>query len=87
MLNIKNPKAHELAVAVAAVTGESLTDAVIHALEDRLVKAREAAANKPFDKAAALALLDDIHSGLPRWFLDEEDSAAFLYDPETGLPA
>ncbi len=35
-LNIKNPLAEELARQVAAKTGESLADAVIHALEERL---------------------------------------------------
>ncbi|MFN5614924.1 MAG: type II toxin-antitoxin system VapB family antitoxin, partial [Brevundimonas sp.] len=36
MLNIRVPRAHKLAVAVAARHGESLTEAVIHALEERL---------------------------------------------------
>ncbi|MBI2945100.1 MAG: type II toxin-antitoxin system VapB family antitoxin [Candidatus Wallbacteria bacterium] len=39
-LSIKNKKAIELAVAVASETGESLTEAVIHALEDRLQRLR-----------------------------------------------
>ncbi len=36
MLNIKNPRAHQLAVEVAEAAGETLTDAVIHSLEERL---------------------------------------------------
>jgi len=39
MLNIRVPRAHKLAVAVAARHGESLTEAVIHALEERLDRA------------------------------------------------
>jgi antitoxin VapB len=35
-LNIRNREAEELATAVAALTGESKTDAVIHALQERL---------------------------------------------------
>ena len=35
-LSIKNPEAEELARRVAAESGESLTQAIIHALEERL---------------------------------------------------
>ena len=35
-LSIRNQRAEELAREVAAQTGETMTDAVIHALEDRL---------------------------------------------------
>ncbi len=35
-INIKNPKAELLANQLAEKTGETITDAVIHALEDRL---------------------------------------------------
>lgn len=35
-LSIRNPKAEQLAREVAAESGESLTQAIIHALEDRL---------------------------------------------------
>ena len=35
-LSIRNPKAEELAREVAAESGESLTQAIIHALEERL---------------------------------------------------
>jgi antitoxin VapB len=39
-LSIKNKKAEVLAAEVAKETGESLTDAVIHALEERLERIR-----------------------------------------------
>ena len=44
-LSIRNPRAEKLAREVAAESGDSLTQAVIHALEDRLerVKGRRAA--------------------------------------------
>ncbi len=35
-VNIKNPRAERLANQLAQKTGETITDAVIHALEDRL---------------------------------------------------
>jgi len=39
-LSIKNPKAEKLVRAVARETGESLTEALIHALEERLQRLR-----------------------------------------------
>lgn len=39
-LNIKNAAAEKLAREVARATGETLTDAVVHALEDRLARLR-----------------------------------------------
>jgi len=46
-LSIRNPRADKLAREVAAESGESLTQAVIHALEDRLqrLKGRRVAAD------------------------------------------
>ena len=35
-LNIKNPTTHRLATTLARRTGESLTDAVTHAIEEKL---------------------------------------------------
>jgi len=35
-LSVKNPRATHLARELASISGESLTQAVIHALEDRL---------------------------------------------------
>ena len=84
MLNIKNPRAHQLAVEVAAATGESLTDAVIHSLEER----RDRLKPKPreIDMVKLNALLDRMRKRLPPEFLEEEDPTAYLYDEETGLP-
>lgn len=39
-LSIKHPKADELARTLARETGESLTEAVLRALEERLVRER-----------------------------------------------
>lgn len=84
MLNIKNPRAHELAREVAAATGESLTEAVIHSLEERLERTRPKRREVDMDKVNAL--LEEIRRRLPPSFFEEEDPTAFLYDDETGFP-
>ncbi len=84
MLNIKNPRAHELAVEVAAATGESLTDAVIHSLEERRDRL------KPKPREIDMEKLDQIvrrmRERLPAEFFETEDPTAEFYDPDTGLP-
>ena len=84
MLNIKNPRAHELAVEVAAATGESLTAAVIQSLEERLERVRPAPRELDLEKIEAL--LRTIREVAPPAFFESEDPTAFLYDEETGLP-
>jgi antitoxin VapB len=37
-LSIRNPRAEKLAREVAAESGENITEAIIHALEERLVR-------------------------------------------------
>ncbi len=84
MLNIKNPRAHELAAQVAAATGESLTTAVIHALEERLERVQlKPRIKDPHRMAEAL---DRIAAAMPPSFFEQDDPTAFLYDDETGLP-
>lgn len=85
MLNIKNPIAHELAAEVAAATGESLTDAVIVALRER--RDRLKANPRGIDREKVEAILVELRAAMPKAFFEEEDPTAFLYDPETGLPA
>lgn len=41
-LSIKNPEADELARELAATTGETLTDAIVTALRERLERERQA---------------------------------------------
>ncbi len=84
MLNIKNPRAHQLAVEVAEAAGETLTDAVIHSLEER----RDRLKPKPqgIDVAKVESLLREIRAIAPPAFFESEDPTAFLYDDETGLP-
>ena len=84
MLNIKNPRAHQLAVEVAQAAGETLTDAVIHSLEER--RDRLNARPKAIDMARVQSLLQEIRAVAPPAFFESEDPTAFLYDDETGLP-
>lgn len=66
-LNIKNERAHDLARQLAERTGESLTTAVVVALEERLMRteprkdkeARLAQINEILDRAARLPILDN----------------------------
>ena len=81
-LNIKNEEAHQLAAALAELTGETLTKAVTEALRERLERIR-----KQRRKATAAELLDigrrcAAHCKEPVSSLDHGD---FLYD-ERGLP-
>ena len=80
-LNIKNPKAHKLAQEIAALTGESMVQAVTTALEERKAKLEK---ESRFEKAWATS--HDIARRLnapggPK-MMEIED----LYDDETGLP-
>lgn len=66
-ISIRNPKAEELAREVAAESGENLTQAIIHALEERLerLKGRKTAEDlaeeimKISERCSALPQLDD----------------------------
>jgi len=80
MLNIKNPEAHALAARVAAMTGETMTEAVTTALRERLARIEQS------EELAAelLALGRDCASRLKEpW--KSADHADLLYD-ERGLP-
>jgi antitoxin VapB len=79
-LNIKNDEAHALAIRVARITGESLTQAVTTALRERLarIEAPDALAEE------LLALGGDCAARLQEpWRGVDHD--ALLYD-ERGLP-
>jgi antitoxin VapB len=66
-ISIRNPKAEELAREVAAEAGESLTQAIVHALEERLqrLKGRRTARNLAVEigriskRCSALPDMDD----------------------------
>lgn len=84
MLNIKNPETHRLAKELAHRRGESLTTAVTVALREQL--AREPDGSGKASMEDVKALLVEMRKHL-RPLEPGEDPTAFLYDPETGLPA
>ena len=59
-LNIKNNEAHRLATELACLTGESLTSAVILALQERLARERR----RPDQVAARLMKIGSQYSAL-----------------------
>lgn len=83
-LNIRDPRAHELAREVAATTGETITRAVIAALEERLarLKTRRRAARD--DRAARLMAHGRAFAGLP--ILDPRVPDEIVGYDDVGLP-
>jgi antitoxin VapB len=81
-LSIKNDEADRLARDLAAVTGETLTDAVTIALRERL--ARERATSVAITVRRILRLTEEVQS-LP--VLDDRDHAEIVGYGEQGLPA
>lgn len=78
-ISIKNDRAEQLARQVASTTGESLTDAVIHSLEERLerLKGRRSAP----DLVETLMAISRRCSSLPD--LDTRDADEILgYDDQ-----
>jgi hypothetical protein len=82
-INIKNDQVSRLAVELAEATGESITDAVGHALEARLTQVRKQSGRKGVAaKLMALSARCAKHAP-PEWRTYDYD--ADLYD-ERGLP-
>ena len=81
-LSIKNPEADELARRLAAITGESITEAIIVALRERLRRQR--------GRTAGPRLRDELHairtrcSALP--VLDSRSPEEILGYDENGGP-
>jgi len=81
-LNIRNPDTDRLAKALAELTGETKTEAVTRALQDRLARVRrERAGRRLADE------LDDIALRCARLpVLDTRDADEILGYDEHGLP-
>ena len=81
-LNIKNEETHRLAKELAELTGESMSEAVAHALQDRIERVRREGAGSLTERL--LAISKDCaprFTGVYRTI----DHADLLYD-ERGLP-
>lgn len=81
VLSIKNEEADRLARELAAVTGESLTDAVIEALRERIQRERGRAG---LSKAEKLRRLVAEIQALP--VLDDRTADEIIGYDENGLP-
>lgn len=81
-LNIKSEKADRLARELARATGESLTEAVTAALEDRL--ARLTGRQRALGLREEVARMQERLSRLPR--LDDRTDEEILGYDEAGLP-
>jgi antitoxin VapB len=81
-ISIRNPKAEELAREVAAESGENLTQAIMHALEERLerLKGRKTAE----DLAEEIMKISERCSALPR--LDDRTAEEILGYDNKGVP-
>ena len=80
-LNVKDQEAHELAKALAAATGESMTRAVKEALRERLARVRRA--RKPEAMVGELLAIGRRCAATLK--SKPIDHATLLYD-ERGLP-
>ena len=81
-LSIKNPEADRLARELAAVTGESLSDAVLAALRERL--ARQAGRRRSAGLRDEIARIQDRIARLP--ILDRRSDEELLGYDDHGLP-
>lgn len=81
-LNIRNPEAEKLAVELAALTGESKTEAVKKALQNRLDSLRRRGHPKKASVEELLAIAKRAASYAKH---PQVDHAELLYD-ERGLP-
>ncbi len=79
-LTIRNPEARRLAEEIAEATGESVTEAVLHALQER--RARLRTRDREALLADILAIAKRASAHVKRPYLDH---AELLYD-ENGLP-
>jgi antitoxin VapB len=81
-LSVKNPEADRLAREVARLTGESLTEAVIRSLAERLERERRKRTQE--SASAVIARIRERLSRAP--VLDDRDPDAIIGYDEHGLP-
>jgi antitoxin VapB len=79
-LNIKDPEAHKLAMAIAQATGQSMTRVVTDALRERLARIERHKGKASVEELLAIADRAAAHVQQPY-----VDHAELLYD-DNGLP-
>ncbi|MCE5307895.1 MAG: type II toxin-antitoxin system VapB family antitoxin [Acidobacteriales bacterium] len=82
-LNLKNPRAHQLAAELARLTGESMTSAVIRAIEERIGFERRKRGQKRTTERM-LEFAERFAAGMPDG-CRSADHSSLLYG-EDGLP-
>jgi antitoxin VapB len=82
ILNIKDPEAHRLAQQLAKETGETVTQAVIVAIRERLQRVRENRAKRKITIEEMRAIAHRIRMSIKGPIIDH---AELLYD-DRGLP-
>ena len=85
-LNIKNPEVERLASELAALTGESKTEAVRRALEERKARVSQKSARSPRERWLVF-LEEEVWPGVPaeelgRRLSREEEDALLGYGPQ-----
>jgi antitoxin VapB len=83
-LNIRDPEAQQLARALAVATGETMTQAVIKALRERLERLRSGQVISRRERAARLMAHGERFAALP--VLDPRSPDELLGYDEVGLP-
>jgi antitoxin VapB len=83
-LNIRDPEAQHLARALAVATGETMTQAVIKALRERLERLRSGQVVSRRERAARLMAHGKRFAALP--VLDPRSPDELLGYDEAGLP-
>jgi antitoxin VapB len=83
-LNIRDPRAQKLARELAQATGETMTGAVITALEERLRRLRAQRQSDRAERAARLMAHGEVFAALP--VLDPRSPEEILGYDEVGLP-
>jgi antitoxin VapB len=82
-LNLKNDEAYRLARELAERTGESMTQAVIVALRERLERVQRGSESEFVERILAIGRDCAAHMSEEERSFDYD---AFLYDEKTGLP-
>lgn len=82
-LSIKDPEADKLARALAARTGETLTQAVVVSLRERLIREEGRSSNRPL--RAELAAIRRRCAALP--VLDDRGADEIIGYDASGLPS